>query len=163
MDMQLETGLTRHTERQIQRIRAVKLIPTVELERCVGAPFNMVAFADEAKPERDLVYILVPQTENGVYPLGRHYRLMVEDGKVIDQRSFTKGCISLPVKPDNEGNRPAALTISHLLDPVPTEVQVFSVLAMRVPLYVITAENEAVWAIELVKGQPRIRLVERED
>jgi hypothetical protein len=52
-----------------------------------------------------------------------------------------------------------ALVVSHLLDPTPTEIHVFSVFAAKKPIYVITVTNDRIWAAEISGGQARIRLV----
>jgi len=47
--------------------------------------------------------------------------------------------------------------ISHLLDPVPTEVHVFFGLWAETPLYVTTVPNRKVWLVDSGK----IKLLER--
>ena len=103
----------------------------------------------------------LPQETLDEVPLGGHYRFEVLDGKIVDSRTFTNSCISLPTGADDEGNKPAGLTISHLLDPIPTEIHVFSTYAARVPIYVITSQNERIWVSEVSGGKSRVRLIER--
>jgi hypothetical protein len=101
------------------------------------------------------VYVMTPQSDNNVLPLGGHHRITLgADGRVIAQRGFTNSCLNMPLS-ERGRPRPAALVVSHLLDPIPTEIHVFSALAARLPLYVTT--RDTVWN---VNGE-RIRLLER--
>jgi hypothetical protein len=42
--------------------------------------------------------------------------------------------------------------ISHLLDPTPTEIHVFTALASKSELFVVTSENDQFWKISGEKG-----------
>ena len=55
------------------------------------------------------------------------------------------------------GSGTVGLMISHLLDPVPTEVHVFFGLWAETPLYVTTVPNRKVWLVDSGK----IKLLER--
>jgi hypothetical protein len=120
--------------------------------RCADRRFNRVVLpgADGV----DLVYLLTPQTKTGSIPLGGHYRAEVKDGKLVSERAFSKACLDMPIEQKAE-----ALVVSHLLDPTPTEIHVFSVFAAKKPIYVITVTNDRIWAAEISGGQARIRLV----
>ena len=121
---------------------------------------NTVVFPT-GKPDGGLfVYLLMPQPSMDEIPFGGHFRFEVVDGEVVDHRKFTNSCLTLQSRaPD--GSRPAAMTMSHLLDDTPTEVHVFSMYAARLPLYVMTTGNDGLWSIELRDGRPSIRSVER--
>jgi hypothetical protein len=128
---------------------------------CAAAPFNVVVLPPSTPGGATLVYFLTPQTKNEAVPLGGHYRIEVgPDGKVGEMRSFTHSCIDMPTRGGSAGGVPAggklaAGFVTHLLDPVPTEIHVFSSLAARLPLFVGTTQNRRVWAVE----GSRIRLV----
>ncbi|WP_076068466.1 hypothetical protein [Sphingomonas montana] len=127
----------------------------VNLRPCTPARFNSVILPPETNGGPYIGYLLSPQTDDTGYPAGGHYRVEVSrTGEVVSQRSFTKSCITLGGRaPD--GAKPAALVVSHILDPVPTEIHVFVSLATGLPLYVATGPD-ATWkvtgtAIERVK------------
>jgi hypothetical protein len=103
---------------------------------CANRRFNRVVLPGDGADGADLVYLLTPQLETGIVPLGGHHRIEVKDGKKTE-----------------------ALVVSHLLDPTPTEIHAFSVYAARKPIFVITTENDRIWASELSGGRLRIRLV----
>lgn len=156
-----ESGERGLSEAETAKARASKVPLDEEMQRCSSKPFNTVVLPTGKDDGSLFVYYLVPQESLDEVPLGGHYRFEVRDDKVVDSRAFTNSCISLPTGANDEGNKPAGLTISHLLDPVPTEIHVFSTYAARIPIYVITSQNERIWVSEVSGGESRIRLIER--
>jgi hypothetical protein len=141
--------------KQLNLIAARNSVDDSGLERCADVPFNTVVI-----PERGgdpiLVYLLTPQTSTTSIPAGGHYRFTVRDGEVVEQRSFTKSCLELEfLSPDGDG-RAVVLGVSHLLDPVPTEIHVFSMFAAETPIFVMTPSSERVWSVEASGGQARV-------
>jgi hypothetical protein len=104
---------------------------------CGGQPFN-TAVIPPATPDGPIdVYFLTPQLEEGQFPLGGHFRLTVgADGQARDERAFTNSCLSMAFPELPAGSTPAAFTVTHLLDPVPTEIHVFTAMTSRIPIYV---------------------------
>ena len=120
---------------------------------CAEAPFNAAVIPPAAPNAPIDVYMLTPQVKNGEYPLGGHYRLTVAaDGKV-SERAFTKSCLTMPQPPGEA----AGLVVSHLLDPVPTEIHVFTAMTASVPVYVAVQQTGRLYE---VTGE-RIRLVKK--
>lgn len=114
---------------------------------------NPVVLPAAGPGEPILVYFLNPQTNLNVVPLGGHYRVAVgADGRAGAPRRFMNSCMEMPIS----GTRgtPEALVVSHVLDPVPTEIHVFSSLVARLPLFVPIGRNR-VWVVD----GPRIRPV----
>ena len=99
-----------------------------------------------------------PQPALDQIPFGGHFRFEVVDGKVVDHRAFTNSCLTMPLQSPEEG-APAGLMVSHILDETPTEIHVFSTYVAGLPIYVSTVSNDRVWVIELIEGQPRVRLI----
>lgn len=159
------------TSKQIALIRAGKVPEAAKLERCSDRPFNTVIMPSAKESGSIYVYYLTPQTSNSAIPLGGHYRFEVLDGEVLGQRAFTNNCIELSLTGEqNEGQsiskrkgkgKPSALFISHLLDPTPTEIHVFSVLTARVPIYVAINSLDRLWVIDSPGGKPRAEIIER--
>lgn len=126
---------------------------------CAEQPFNTIVLPAKTPDAPTTVYFLTPQTDLGNVPAGGHYRVDVSaDGKAGPVHEFTKSCLSMPTAQAKD--HPKALVLTHLLDPVPTEIHVFTMFAASLPLYVSTTQNERLWAVEAVKGQARIRLVD---
>lgn len=149
------------SDQQIALIEAGGAVDPRSLAGCANAPFNSVIMPSGKASGSILVYLLTPQSSLDSVPLGGHYRFEVLDGKVVDQREFTKSCLTLSLE-SKDGAELQALGVSHLLDPVPTEIHVFSALAAKMPIFVITPESDAVWAVENPGGVPKIRLVNRD-
>ena len=148
------------SDEQVALIRAGNVPDAAQLTPCANAPFNKVIMPSGNANGSTLVYFLTPQTSLDSVPMGGHYRFEVLDGKIVDQREFTKSCLLLPIRREGQ-EAPKALVVTHLLDPVPTEIHVFSIFPATMPIYVITPENDKVWAVDSPGGQPRIRLVKR--
>lgn len=155
----LQGEATRLSEEQLALVAARNAVDDSGLESCVNAPFNTVVMPE---PEGDaiLVYMMTPQTSASSIPLGGHYRFTVTDGSVVDQRSFTNSCLEVGLADPEGRGELEALGVSHLLDPVPTEIHVFSMLAAGKPVFIMTPSNSRVWVAEASGGQVRVRTVE---
>lgn len=141
---------TRLSPQRLQLIKARQIgldaFFAAKVERCADRPYNTVVLPPAAPGAPTLVYVLTPQTDNDHIPFGGHYLIEVAaDGKAAAPRPFTKSCLSMPVK----GGKDAAemLTITHLLDPTPTEIHVFSSLTGHLPVVVLTTQNKRIWMI----------------
>ncbi len=143
-----------------RRLAAVRAMAAgLGKQPCNEAPFNTAVIPPEAPDEPIDLYLLTPQINPNEYPLGGHYRFTIAaDGSVASSREFTQSCIALPSAPDENGNRPAALMITHLLDAIPTEIHVFTSLSAGLPIYVATGEPQRLWEV----AGDRIELVDRE-
>lgn len=118
-------------------------------QRCSDRPFNTVVLPPASQGDTISVYFLTPQTDTRTIPFGGHYRVDVgSDGKPGAVRAFTKSCIALPVDaPANKDGTTAGMFLTHLLDPTPTEIHVFSSLVARKPIFVMTGAKR-VWAVD---------------
>jgi hypothetical protein len=128
------------------RAAALQALLAKGITRCVDAPMNTVVLPPLGESGTTSVYVLTPQTKATVIPFGGHYRIDVGgDGRAANIRPFTNSCIALPVA---EAGKPrsVALYITHLLDPVPTEIHVFSSLVARVPVVVGTKDGR-IWEV----------------
>ncbi|HSX60314.1 MAG TPA: hypothetical protein VLF18_08955 [Tahibacter sp.] len=114
--------------------------------------YNPVVLPGSNASEDWIVYLLPGTTKNTLVPLGGTYRFSIKDNQVASQRGFTRTCVALETGPNVE-----ALMVTHLLDPVPTEVHVFWSLWARKPIYISTPPGGTLWSID----GDKIRLVER--
>jgi len=121
---------------------------------CSNQPFNSVVLPPEKPDGPILVYLLTPQTSLQSVPFGGHHLVTVaNDGKAGTMRDFTKTCIEMPLR-DDDGRKPAGLVITHLLDPTPTEIHVFTSLTTRMPIFVSTTQNDKLWSVEGTRIRP---------
>lgn len=125
--------------------------------RCSSAQFNAVVLPAKSPGDAISVYFLTPQTKDGEYPFGGHYRVDVRNGAVVSQRPFTKTCISLNAA-GTKTETVAAMYITHLLDPVPTEIHVFGMLASGKALAVGVPDGR-VYMLSAPKGRPQYELI----
>ncbi|MBA4048546.1 MAG: hypothetical protein C0476_08405 [Sphingomonas sp.] len=121
---------------------------TAGIKSCSDKPFNTVVLPPEAPGGPTLVYLLTPQTTNDALSAGGHYLIEVAaDGTTGTPTPFAKSCVALPIRQANA----AAMVITHLLTPVPTEMHVFTSLSARLPLYVATMQNQLLWSVSGTK------------
>lgn len=134
---------------------AARALIASKATQCKPQTFNTVVLPPAAPGGPTLVYFLTPQTDTKAIPMGGHYRVEVAaDGRAGKPRAFTKSCMEMPFE-GAKGERPEALVISHLLDPTPTEIHVFSSLAIGLPVFVAETQGNRMWAVE----GTRIRLI----
>jgi len=133
-------------------------MPTARtLGRCSSAQFNAVVLPGKTPGDLISVYLLTPQTKEGEYPFGGHYRIDLKNGTVAGQRPFTKSCISLNTK-GTTTQTVAAMFITHLLDAVPTEIHVFAMLTTGKPL-AVGVPGGRVYMLSAPKGVPNAELI----
>ena len=130
------------------REAGIAALAASDAKRCVDKPFNTVVLPPEQPGGPTLVYLLTPQTRMDAIPFGGHYRIEVSaDGKAAAPRHFTNSCLEMPRDPPQKG-KPGVIFVTHLLDPVPTEIHVFSSLAAHVPVAVGTVSNKHLWIVD---------------
>ena len=116
-----------------------------KLDLCSERTPNVTVIPGATPADPISVYVMTPQTENGIWPLGGHYRIDVKDGRIVSQRAFTKSCINLGggAKKDEAV---MMMTVSHILDAVPTEIHAFTMLSSGISVQVITKDSSfALW------------------
>jgi hypothetical protein len=123
---------------------------------CTPANFNVTAVPPKVPSGPVEVYLLTAMVRSGEYPFGGHYRLEVGDkGRIRSSRKFTNACMNIPDGRGADGEQSVALGVTHLLDPVPTEIHVFMSIWLGKPIYV--SAGNRVWEV----AGPAIRLVSK--
>jgi len=107
------------------------------------------------------VYLIPGTTDPTLIPLGGYYRYEISgDGKtILAQRAFTKSCLTTSTKGVPTGYHLAYVSISHLMDPQPTEVHVFVSLTYKQKFFVVTATNHRLWYVSdgFIKAEGEVR------
>lgn len=131
------------------RMAAARAAATaLEHKPCGTAEFNVLAVPPVSADDPIDVYHLTPQVERGSYPVGGHYRATVAaDGSVSAHRGFTNSCLLVPLPDTPEGALPRPIAVTHLLDPLPTEIHVLSAMMTGRPLLVATGDPQRIWAV----------------
>ena len=138
------------TPLQLRMAKARSIGPGPDFRPCTNAAFN-AAIVPPASLDAPLeMYLTSAQTDANVYPLGGHYLLsLAPDGRLLSVRKFTNSCLNME-RPRGGGRRgePAALFVSHLLDPIPTEIHVFMALSSQAaPASSGSATRTSVWVV----------------
>jgi len=70
-------------------------------------------------------------------------------------------CLELGSQKIPEGAKPAGMFITHLLDPVPTEIHVFTAFGSGLPLYVGVRDGR-LYSVKVENGKAQVDVVQRE-
>lgn len=112
--------------------------------RC-SRSMNSVVVKD---PDGDgwLVWLLTSTTENGVVPMGGHYRFRISaDGQnVVRRDQLSTGCMNL--NQNDSGGPSVGLMATTLVSDRPNETHVFLSLQNRIPIYI--GAGGVVYAVE---------------
>lgn len=129
---------------ELAMYRARSLAASSGFQACSGH-YNSVVLPDADEDGPIWAVYLLPGTTRRVIPAGGNYRFEISaDGeRLLRQRPFSRACIDL----DNDP-KAAAMMLTHLLDPLPTEIHVFVSLFADKPLYIGIADNRSLWAVE---------------
>lgn len=117
---------------------------------CSGS-YNPIVMPGDA-PEETVVYMIPGSTDPASLPVGGAWRFDLRNGEIVSRRSFTTSCIALENPEDAE-----AVYVTHVLDPLPTEIHVFWSLWSGKPTFVVTSAG--LWTIE----QGKISAVKDDD
>lgn len=132
-----------------------------QLQKCSTGKLNSAVIPGATPQDPVSVYILTPASRSNAIPMGGHHRIDVKDGAVISQRKFTNSCIELErALPSGKQGQPVAMMISHLLDPVPTEIHAFAVHSAGLPMYV-TMPGGALYSVQARNGRATARRVKQ--
>jgi hypothetical protein len=130
-------------QRRIADVRAT--LDRIELRTCARSGLNIAVIPPDSPDAPMDFYVLTPQTRAGSYPAGGHNRVTLSaSGEVLSHRAFTNSCLEL-TEPQGQQGRAAALAVTHLLEPIPTEIHVFLAIWIGLPVYV--AAGERLWEV----------------
>lgn len=137
-------------EQRMVAARSVVMSPEgllkIGFQPCSKASINSVVLPPAAADGVVPVYVLTPQATLDSFPIGGHYRADVAaDGSIVRSRAFAKSCIAMDRKQVPDDVR--MFVVSHLLDPQPTEIHVWTSLASHIPLAVVIAPGGDVWTV----------------
>lgn len=115
---------------------------------CGGDQFNYFV-VPPAGPDGPIdVYQISPQTARGRFPVGGHFRTTIAaDGTIAATRGFTNACIDIEAGEVPAGQRAAPLAVTHLMDPLPTEIHAFLSLWTGHPLIVVAGDPQRLFAV----------------
>ena len=130
------------------REKALQAFEQANVSLCSEAAANLTAIPSSEPAGPIIVYLMTPQTDLRSYPLGGHYSVEVSGAGTIGKvRRFTNSCIAMNSGQVKDGSSPVGFWITHILDPTPTEIHVFTSLASKMPIHVGT-KNKRIWAVD---------------
>jgi hypothetical protein len=131
----------------VAKDKAANAFTSAKVGLCSDANPNLAALPPQRPNGPTIVYIMTPQTD-ATYPLGGHYSVEVQsDGSVGKVRRFMNSCIAMGTNDVPKGGKPVGFVITHLLDPTPTEIHVFTSLASKMPIFVSTSGSR-LWEVD---------------
>jgi hypothetical protein len=133
---------------QMRIVRATEAARKLDLKSCTGARLNVTAIPPASETAPLELYLLTPQTQEKVYPIGGHYKaVFAPDGRLVSKRKFSNACLNMDARqaPTGPGG-PAGMFVTHLLDPLPTEIHVLVAMQTGVPVIVGTSKKN-IWTV----------------
>lgn len=138
------------TPMQRRIAEAYRLVTQMQIRICADRPNIAVIPPDGLDAPMD-VYVLTPQTRTGIFPFGGHSRATFSAaGTLLSQRAFTNSCLNLsnqPAPDTRRNERLAGLLVTHVLDPIPTEIHVFMAISSGFPVIVVTNDPQRFWNV----------------
>lgn len=112
------------------RSKAIRAFQSAEdIFVCADAPPNLTLLPPNADEPNYLAYLMTPQTDLSRWPVGGHSRAeLTPEGEILGVRNFSNSCIDVGGNEDSDGET-VGFAVTHLLDPVPTEIHYFTMLA----------------------------------
>lgn len=115
---------------------------------CGGDQFNYFVVPPARLDGPVEVYQISPQRARGRYPVGGHFKTIVAaDGSIAETRGYTNSCLDLVVPEVAAGSRAPPLAITHLMDPLPTEIHGFLAVWTGRPLLVVADDPQRLFAV----------------
>lgn len=106
-----------------------------------GDQFNVLVVPPVSATAPIDIYQLTPQTDRAKAPLGGHFRSTVAaDGTVSDTHGFGGACADLTLPDVPAGQAPPPVALTDTVDPLPTELHVFTAITTGRPLIVTAGD-----------------------
>ena len=118
-----------------------------QLRACTDAPFNVLVVPPTSARGPVDVYRVSAQAQRGQVPLGGHFRSTVAADGTVETHAFANACATADVPAAAEGAPPRPIGVTHLLDPLPTEIHMLLAQSAGRPLLVVAGDPQRVWAV----------------
>ena len=115
---------------------------------CGGEEFNYLVVPPAAAAAPIDVYQVSPPRARNRVPVGGHFKTTIAaDGSIAAARGYTNACLDLDLPEVAAGAQPRPLAITHLTDPLPTEIHVFLSLLTGRPLVVVADDPQRLFQV----------------
>lgn len=132
---------------QARMARARLASDSEALRACTDQPFNVLVIPPASLGAAIDVYRVSAQAERGRVPAGGHFRSTVAADGTVETHAFANACTMLDVPPVVEGQTPRPIGLTHLTDPLPTEIHMLLAQSVGRPLLVVAGDPQRVWAV----------------
>lgn len=118
-----------------------------ELRACNDQPFNVFVVPPAGAGAPVDVYRMTALAQRGRIPLGGHYRSTVASDGSVETHRFANACPNIDVPAAAEGAPPRPVGLTHLADPLPTEIHMLIAQSAGRPLLVVAGDPQRVWLV----------------
>ena len=118
-----------------------------EIRACTAQPFNVLVVPPASPSAPVDVYRISSPAQRGRFPLGGHFRSTVAANGAVETRGFANACTMIDAPPVPEGRQPPPIAVTHLLDPLPTEIHLLLAQTVGRPLLVVAGEPQRLWLV----------------
>ena len=118
-----------------------------ELRACTSQPFNVLVVPPASPSAPVDVYRISTPAQRGRFPLGGHFRSTVAADGAVETRAFANACAMIDAPAVPEGQQAPPIGVTHLLDPLPTEVHLLLAQTVGRPLLVVAGEPQRLWLV----------------
>ncbi|HEY5808772.1 MAG TPA: hypothetical protein VIT67_12425 [Povalibacter sp.] len=138
------------TAEEQAQFKARTTAATSSFERCSDRYNSVVLPAQREGKPTWIVYLLTGVTKAETLAVGGNFRFDVSgDGaSVLESRAFTRACMEMSYAKDPDKGEIKMMVLTHLLDPVPTELHAFLSLTSGKSLVVLTTLNNLMWLVD---------------
>jgi hypothetical protein len=140
-----------HVERALYAARTLAIADLKKQKDLCAETYNTVVLPLQRQGDPViLVYALAATDKPGVVVAGGHirYSISADGARIEGQRTFTKSCMVMSPDDAADPKNVEAMVLTHLLDPVPTEIHVFLSRLHKRPFYIGTSMNQLVWKVD---------------
>jgi len=132
---------------QARMARARAASDSDALRACTSQPFNVLVVPPTTSGAAIDVYRVSTQAERGRLPAGGHFRSTVASDGTVETHAYASTCAMLDLPPAVEGQPPRPVGLTHLADPLPTEIHMFLAQSAGRPLLVVAGEPQRLWIV----------------
>ena len=132
---------------QARMARARAVSDSDALRACTSQPFNVLVVPPAGAAAPIDVYRVSVQAERGRLPAGGHFRSTVAADGTVETHAFASTCAMLDAPPPVAGQPPRPIGLTHLADPLPTEIHMFLAQSAGRPLLIVAGEPQRLWIV----------------
>ena len=132
---------------QARMARARAASDSDALRACTDQPFNVFVVPPESSAAAIDVYRISVPAQPGRLPLGGHFRSTVAADGSVETHAFASACPLADVPAAAGRTPPRPIAVTHLADPLPTEIHMLLAQTAGRPLLVVAGDPQRLWVV----------------